>query len=52
VAPPRVEKVVEEKVVEVKCISAETAALLRCTAEKLEDQGLKVALLNLASRLG
>jgi hypothetical protein len=51
VAPPKAEKVVGEAVVEVKKISTEAAALLRSTAEKLEDEGLKTALLSLASRV-
>jgi hypothetical protein len=36
---------------EIKRISPETAALLRSTADKLEDEGLKAALLSLASHL-
>jgi hypothetical protein len=51
IAPPVVEAAVEEKVVEVKRISAEASALLSSVAEKLEDEGLKAALLSLASRL-
>lgn len=51
VAPPVVEPVVEEKPVEVKRISPEASALLLGVAEKLEDDGLRAALMSLASRL-
>jgi hypothetical protein len=51
IAPPKVEPVVETKTVEVKRISPEASALLQGVAEKLEDDGLRAALLSLASRL-
>jgi hypothetical protein len=51
VTPPKAEIIVEEALVEPKRISVETAELLRSMAEKLEDEGLKTALLSLASRV-
>jgi hypothetical protein len=51
VAPPTVTREVVEEVTEMKRISPETAALLRATAEKLEDEGLRNALLSLAKNL-
>jgi hypothetical protein len=51
IAPPQATPVVEPEIIETKHISPETAALLRATADKLEDEGLKAALLSLASRV-
>jgi len=51
IAPAIPDPVVTPQVAEIKRISPETATLLRATADKLEDEGLKAALLRLASHL-
>lgn len=51
IAPPTVERKIEAPAPETKRISEETAALLRSTADKLEDENLKAALLSLAGRI-
>ena len=52
ITPVHVERAVQAQIPDIKRISSETAQLLRDTAEKLEDEGLKAALLSLASRVG
>lgn len=51
IAPPHVERTTQEQPTEFKRISPQTAALLQATAEKLEDEGLKAALLSLAQKV-
>lgn len=51
IQPPLAQSSPVQQPSEIKKISPETAALLRQTAEKLEDEGLKAALLRLATHL-